>query len=151
MDEYLLESKQKPTAPPSFAERRHSFISQSSYLVPHSNKITMGGNPRRNAFEYGVFITLTTTMAASYAFLIAYSGQRTPEGQRRGLPRVDLDAKVDVGEMWEEMKSVSKSMIWPSSSSSGRSGTRNNGGLGGSDIVSAQSLDSNQGDQQSKK
>ena len=112
----------------------------------------MGGNPRRNAFEYGVFITLTTTMAASYAFLIAYSGQRTPEGQRRGLPRVDLDAKVDVGEMWEEMKSVSKSMIWPSSSSSsGRISTRNNDGLGGSDIVSVQSLDSNQGDQQSKK
>ena len=114
----------------------------------------MGGNPRRNAFEYGVFITLTTTMAASYAFLIAYSGQRTPEGQRRGLPRVDLEAKVDVGEMWEALKSVSKNMIWPSSSSSsssGRSGTRNNGGLGGSDVVSAQSLDSNQGDQQSKK
>ena len=111
----------------------------------------MGGNPRRDAFEYGVFITLTSAMAASYAFLIAYSGQRTPEGERRGLPRVDLDAKVDVAEMWDELKSVSRSMIWPSSSSSsGRSSTKNDDGLGGSDVVSSQNLDS-KGDQQSKK
>jgi len=70
------------------------------------------GNPRRDAFEYGVLITLGTSMAAAYAFLIAYSSQRTSDGQRRKLPRVDLNDEVDIGKAWEDMKSVVSDMRW---------------------------------------
>ena len=70
------------------------------------------GNPRRDAFEYGVLITLTSGMAAAYAFLIAYSNLKEADGSRKKLPRVDLDAKVDLAEAWEEMKSVSKDIMW---------------------------------------
>ena len=70
------------------------------------------GNPRRDAFEYGVLITLGTSMAAAYAFLIAYSSQRSPDGQRRKLPRVDLNEEVDIGKAWEDMKSVVSDMRW---------------------------------------
>ncbi|KAL7431240.1 hypothetical protein ACHAXH_006991 [Discostella pseudostelligera] len=70
------------------------------------------GNPRRDAIEYGVLITLTTSMAAAYAVLIAYSNQRTPDGQRRKLPRVELDKPVDLGEMWAEMKDFGRGTLW---------------------------------------
>jgi hypothetical protein len=69
------------------------------------------GNPRRDAIEYGVLITLTASMATAYAILIAYSNQRTPDGQRRKLPRVELDKPVDLGEMWMEMKNFGRGVI----------------------------------------
>ncbi len=69
------------------------------------------GNPRRDAIEYGVLITLTASMATAYAILIAYSNQRTPDGQRRKLPRVELDKPVDLGEMWTEMKDFGRGII----------------------------------------
>jgi len=56
-------------------------------------------SPRRNAFEYGVLITLSTTMAASYAFLIAYGNQTNSEGKRRGIPKVDLDAEINLNDV----------------------------------------------------
>mmetsp|Transcript_8656 Transcript_8656/g.13679 ORF Transcript_8656/g.13679 Transcript_8656/m.13679 type:complete len:104 (-) Transcript_8656:1160-1471(-) len=62
------------------------------------------GHPRRDAFEYGVLITLGTGMAAAYAFLIAYSSKRAPDGTRQRLPKVDLDETVDLGKAWEEFK-----------------------------------------------
>lgn len=43
-------------------------------------------------------------MATAYAFLLAYSSQATPDGQRRKLPKVNLDEAVDMGKAWEEMK-----------------------------------------------
>lgn len=72
------------------------------------------GNPRRDAFEYGVLITLGTSMAAAYAFLLSYSNQRNPDGSRRRLPRVDLDEEVDLGKAWEDMKKVVGEMRWGS-------------------------------------
>ncbi len=51
-------------------------------------------------------------MAAAYAVLIAYSNQRTPDGQRRKLPRVELDKPVDLGEMWAEMKDFGRGTLW---------------------------------------
>ena len=74
------------------------------------------GNPRRK-FEHAMFITLSTTMVSAFAFLIAYSRQPGQDGRPRGLERVELDDKVDLAEQWEELKSVSKGMIWGSSSS----------------------------------
>ena len=62
------------------------------------------GNPRRDALEYGVLITITASMATAYAFLLAYSSQSTPDGQRRKLPKVNLDEAVDMGKAWGEMK-----------------------------------------------
>lgn len=69
------------------------------------------GNPRRDAIEYGVLVTLTASMAAGYAILIAYANQRTPDGQRRKLPRVELDKPVDLGEMWAEMKDFGRGIM----------------------------------------
>lgn len=69
------------------------------------------GNPRRDAIEYGVLVTLTASMAAGYAILIAHANQRTPDGQRRKLPRVELDKPIDLGEMWAEMKVFGRGMI----------------------------------------
>ena len=69
------------------------------------------GNPRRDAIEYGVLVTLTASMAAAYAVLIAYSNQRTPDGQRRKLPRVELDKPVDLGEMWAEIKDFGRGLL----------------------------------------
>jgi len=97
------------------------------------------GNPRRDAIEYGVLLTLTASMAAAYAVLIAYSNQRTPDGQRRKLPRVELDKPVDLGAMWAEMKDFGRGTLWKgdqqqqqqrpspgSSASNGISSTGNN-------------------------
>ena len=79
------------------------------------------GNPRRK-FEHAMFITLSTTMVSAFAFLIAYSRQPGQDGRPRGLERVELDDKVDLAEQWEELKSVSKGMIWGSSSSTPAAG-----------------------------
>jgi len=62
------------------------------------------GNPRRDAFEYGVLLTLGTSMAAAYAFLIAYSSQKQPDGTRRRLPKVNLDDAFEPVRAWEELK-----------------------------------------------
>jgi len=51
-------------------------------------------------------------MAAAYAFLIAYSSQKAPDGQRRKLLKVDLDDNVDLGKAWQEMKGTMGGMIW---------------------------------------
>ena len=92
-------------------------------------------SPRRNAFEYGVLITLSTTMAASYAFLIAYGNQTNSEGKRRGIPKVDLDAEINLNDVWIDMKKEVRGMLFGSSRSGGindSSGSGVNGG-GGSD------------------
>ena len=93
-------------------------------------------SPRRNAFEYGVLITLSTTMAASYAFLIAYGNQTDSEGKRRGIPKVDLDAEINLNDVWIDMKKEVRGMLFGNgrggSPSSSGSGGVNNGG-GGSD------------------
>ncbi|KAL3817277.1 hypothetical protein ACHAXA_003198 [Cyclostephanos tholiformis] len=70
------------------------------------------GNPRRDAFEYGVLIGLTSSMAVAYGLLIAYTQQRDPDGQRRKLPRVDLDASVDLREAWDELKDFGGGIIF---------------------------------------
>ena len=64
------------------------------------------GNPRRDAIEYGVLIGLTSSMAIAYGLIIAYIQQRDADGRRRRLPRVDLDASVNIGEVWDEMKNI---------------------------------------------
>ena len=88
-------------------------------------------SPRRNAFEYGVLITLSTTMAASYAFLIAYGNQTNSEGKRRGIPKVDLDAEINLNDVWIDMKKEVRGMLFGSGRGAFSSG-RNNGASGGS-------------------
>ena len=87
-------------------------------------------SPRRNAFEYGVLITLSTTMAASYAFLIAYGNQTNSEGKRRGIPKVDLDAEINLNDVWIDMKKEVRGMLFGRGSPSNSSGSSavNNGG-----------------------
>ncbi len=76
------------------------------------------GNPRRDALEYSVLITLTTSMAAAYAYLIAYSSQANPDGTRRKLPKVNLDDTVDLASAWENMKKSIVGISWGQSPSS---------------------------------
>ncbi|KAL9182891.1 hypothetical protein ACHAXT_004170 [Thalassiosira profunda] len=49
-------------------------------------------------------------MVAAYGVIIAYSNQRGPDGQRRKLPKVDLDDRVDLGQAWEEAKNALNGM-----------------------------------------
>ncbi|KAL7436850.1 hypothetical protein ACHAXM_006684 [Skeletonema potamos] len=87
------------------------------------------GNPRRDALEYGVLMTITTSMAAAYAFLLAYSSQSTSDGKRQKLPKVNLDDAVDMAQAWEDVKETMRGINrWrssgfssPSSSSSSSS------------------------------
>jgi len=62
-------------------------------------------NPRRNAFEYGVLVTLASSMAASYAILLAYAMSTDENGKRRKIPKVNLEDEIDLGKAWEEVKS----------------------------------------------
>ena len=84
------------------------------------------GNPRRDALEYGVLMTITTSMAAAYAFLLAYSSQTGADGKRQKLPKVNLDESVDLAKAWEDVKESMRGMNrWRSSgfsSSSSSSG-----------------------------
>ncbi len=70
------------------------------------------GNSRRDALKYGVLIALTSSMAMAFGLLIAYTRQHAPDGQRRRLPRVDLDASVDLGEAWDELRNFGGGMLW---------------------------------------
>lgn len=63
-------------------------------------------NPRRNAFEYGVLVTLGASMAVSYAILLAYSSSTNSDGKRRKLPKVNLDDEIDLGQALADVKST---------------------------------------------
>ena len=78
-------------------------------------------------------------MAASYAFLIAYGNQTNSEGKRRGIPKVDLDAEINLNDVWIDMKKEVRGMIFgssrggPSSRGSGSGGVNSGGGSGKGD------------------
>jgi len=74
-------------------------------------------------------------MAASYAFLIAYGNQTNSEGKRRGIPKVDLDAEINLNDVWIDMKKEVRGMLFgsssrggPSSSDIGSGGVNSGGG-----------------------
>lgn len=101
------------------------------------------GNPRRDAFEYGVLMTIATSMAASYAFLLAYSSQSGPDGKRQKLPKVSLDESVDLFKAWEDMKETMRGVNrWRSSgfssslSSSPLFSVADNSGVGKAEVES---------------
>lgn len=60
-------------------------------------------NPRRDAIEYGVLMTLTTTMVAGLGMLLYVN--RTHPG---GLPKLDLDAPVDFKGAFRELQKMAK-------------------------------------------
>lgn len=51
------------------------------------------GNPRRDAIEYGLLLTLTTTMTAGLGLLLYVAKTLPEEGQQH--PRLNLDAPMD--------------------------------------------------------
>ena len=63
----------------------------------------MRGNPRRDAIEYGILMTLTTTMVAGLGLMI-YASRQSPEG----LPKLDLDAPVDFKSAFREVQQIAK-------------------------------------------
>ena len=73
------------------------------------------GNPRRDAFEYGALMVLSTSMAAAYGFLLAYSSQKNPDGTRRRLPKVNLEDEINLSHAFEDLKKSISSMSWNNS------------------------------------
>jgi hypothetical protein len=73
------------------------------------------GNPRRDAFEYGALMVLSSSMAAAFGFLIAYSSQKNPDGTRRKLPRVNLEDEVDLRQALMELKQSFSEISWDNS------------------------------------
>jgi len=69
-------------------------------------------------------------MAASYAFLIAYGNQTDSEGKRRGIPKVDLDAEINLNDVWIDMKKEVRGMLFGSSSRGSSSSPSSNGSGG---------------------
>jgi len=89
-------------------------------------------------------------MAASYAFLIAYGNQTNSEGKRRGIPKVDLDAEINLNDVWVDMKKEVRGMLFGSSSRGGPPpSSSNNGASGGSSFNNGGGSD--KGDSQPKK
>ena len=88
-------------------------------------------------------------MAASYAFLIAYGNQTNSEGKRRGIPKVDLDAEINLNDVWVDMKKEVRGMLFGGSRGGFSSSSSNNGGI--SSGVSDSSGGSDKGDSQPKK
>lgn len=61
-------------------------------------------NPRRDAIEYGVLVTLTTMMAGAYGVII-YLGMTPDEnGKPRKMEKVDLNAPVDIRGALRELR-----------------------------------------------
>lgn len=86
------------------------------------------GNPRRDALEYGVLMTIAASMAGAYAFLLAYASQSGADGKRQKLPKVNLDESVDLAQAWEDMKeTMSKANRWRSSGFSSSSSSSGGG------------------------
>ena len=61
-------------------------------------------NPRRDAIEYGVLVTLTTMMVGAYGVII-YLGMTPDEnGKPRKLEKVDLNAPFDLRGALRELR-----------------------------------------------
>jgi len=62
-------------------------------------------NPRRDAIEYGILVTLTTVMAGAYG-VILYLGMTPDEnGNPRKKMKVDLNEPVDIGATLRALRS----------------------------------------------
>ena len=61
------------------------------------------GNPRRDAIEYGVLLTLTSTMVAGLGLML-YTIKTQPEG----LPKLDLDAPVDFKNAFRSLQQLAR-------------------------------------------
>ena len=62
-------------------------------------------NPRRDAIEYGILVTLTTAMAGAYG-VILYLGMTPDEnGNPRKKMKVDLNEPVDIGAALRALRS----------------------------------------------
>ena len=59
-----------------------------------------GGNPRRDALEYGILITCATSMTVAFG-IFAYI--RCTE-DRNNRQKVDLRAPVNFGQSWRELQ-----------------------------------------------
>ena len=74
-------------------------------------------------------MTITTSMAAAYAFLLAFSSQTDANGKRQKLPKVNLDDQVDLARAWEDVKETVRGVNrWRSSGFSSSGGGGNNSG-----------------------
>lgn len=63
-------------------------------------------NPRRDAIEYGVLLTLSTVMAGAMGLMIYLRKTPMEDGTPRKLETIDLDAPVDFARIWKELKHI---------------------------------------------
>lgn len=61
-------------------------------------------NPRRDAIEYGVLVTLTTMMVGAYGVMIYLGATPDENGKPRKLEKVDLNAPVDIRGALRELR-----------------------------------------------
>jgi len=61
-------------------------------------------NPRRDAIEYGVLVTLTTMMVGAYGVMIYLGATPDENGKPRKLEKVDLNAPVDIQGALRELR-----------------------------------------------
>jgi hypothetical protein len=59
-----------------------------------------GGNPRRDALEYGVLITVATSMTVMFGIFAYIRCTEDPSNRQR----LDLNAPVNFGEAWRELQ-----------------------------------------------
>lgn len=65
----------------------------------------MRGNPRRDAFEYGVLLFCATSLTAGVGLML-YMKNTT-----KGLGEVDLNAPVDLKGAWNELLNMKRTAL----------------------------------------
>eukprot|EP00555_Chaetoceros_dichaeta_P010553 CAMPEP_0198256982 /NCGR_PEP_ID=MMETSP1447-20131203/6764_1 /TAXON_ID=420782 /ORGANISM="Chaetoceros dichaeta, Strain CCMP1751" /LENGTH=96 /DNA_ID=CAMNT_0043943759 /DNA_START=131 /DNA_END=421 /DNA_ORIENTATION=- len=63
-------------------------------------------NPRRDAVEYGILLTLSTAMAGAMGLMLYLKKTPAQDGTSRRLQKIDLDAPVDFAGTWKELKKI---------------------------------------------
>jgi hypothetical protein len=77
----------------------------------------MRGNPRRDAIEYGVLLTLGGAMVTGLGLMI-YVRKTT------GLEKLDLNAPLDFKGAWKELKGMRERIITVDKGNNSRSGAQ---------------------------
>jgi hypothetical protein len=63
-----------------------------------------GGNPRRDALEYGVLLTVATSMTVVFGIFAYIRCTEDPSNRQR----LDLHAPVNFGQAWRELQRYSR-------------------------------------------
>ena len=82
------------------------------------------GNPRRDALEYGVLLTVATSLSIGFGLLIY---MKYNEDGENGRQRLNLNAPVDFQQAWRELQSFGRGGGAGSNNQSASRGGKNGG------------------------